>query len=114
MNVRGDESMNENRNVMELIEATVTEAETQSKQRMGRPYGSAYEAWAVLRRQLENAEVGLKDLKKLHGELWESIRDGNGDAEAIEMEQMSIMARELCQASAVLAGEATRAVEELE
>lgn len=106
--------MNENRNVAELVQATVTEAQVQSRERMGRDYASAYEAWAVLRWELENAETGLKKLKKLHGELWEAICDGNGDAEAIEMEQLSGMAREMRQGLAALAGEATRAVEELE
>lgn len=106
--------MNENRNVAELVQAAVTEAQVQSRERMGRDYASVYEAWAVLRQQLENTEAGLKSLKKLHGELWEAIRDGNGDAEAIEVEQLSGMARELCQGLAVLTGEAIRAVEELE
>lgn len=102
-----------NRNIADLTEAAVKEVQVQSREHMGRGYASILEVWAVLRWGLENAEQEMKNIKKLHGELWEAIRNGNADAEAIELEQLAHMLRDFCTSVASLAGEAQRAVEEL-
>ena len=40
-------------NVALLVSQTVTEAQSQSRIKMGRDYASFYEAWAVLRQRIE-------------------------------------------------------------
>ena len=50
-----------------------------SRERMGREYASAYEAWAVLADGLERAKSDMKALEKLHTDLWKATREGNED-----------------------------------
>ena len=66
-------------NVAMLVSQTVTEAQAQSRLKMGRDYASFYEAWAVLRQRIEETKRDAKALEKLHGELWDAIKDGNED-----------------------------------
>lgn len=66
-------------NVALLVSQTVTEAQSQSRIKMGRDYASFYEAWAVLRQRIEETKRDAKALEKLHGELWDAIKDGNED-----------------------------------
>lgn len=84
-------------NVAMLVNQTVTEAQAQSRAKMGRDYASFYEAWAVLRQRIEETKRDAKALEKLHSELWDAI---NASAAA------------LCAAFAGMAAEAQRAVEE--
>ena len=66
-------------NVALLVSQTVTEAQSQSRIKMGRDYASFYEAWAVLRQRIEETKRDAKALEKLHSELWDAIKDGNED-----------------------------------
>ena len=66
-------------NVALLVSQTVTEAQSQSRIKMGRDYASFYEAWAVLRQRIEETKRDAKALERLHGELWDAIKDGNED-----------------------------------
>lgn len=43
-------------NVAMLVSQTVTEAQAQSRLKMGRDYASFYEAWAVLRQRIEETK----------------------------------------------------------
>lgn len=43
-------------NVALLVSQTVTEAQSQSRIKMGRDYASFYEAWAVLRQRIEETK----------------------------------------------------------
>lgn len=61
-------------NVALLVSQTVTEAQSQSRIKMGRDYASFYEAWAVLRQRIEETKRDAKALEKLHGELWDAIK----------------------------------------
>lgn len=72
-------------NVALLVSQTVTEAQSQSRIKMGRAYASFYEAWAVLRQRIEETKRDAKALEKLHGELWDAIKDGNEDEALIEL-----------------------------
>lgn len=72
-------------NVALLVSQTVTEAQSQSRIKMGRDYASFYEAWAVLRQRIEETKRDAKALEKLHSELWDAIKDGNEDEALIEM-----------------------------
>lgn len=63
-------------NVALLVSQTVTEAQSQSRIKMGRDYASFYEAWAVLRQRIEETKRDAKALEKLHSELWDAIKDG--------------------------------------
>lgn len=103
-------------NVALLVSQTVTEAQSQSRIKMGRDYASFYEAWAVLRQRIEETKRDAKALEKLHSELWDAIKDGNEDEaldEAlIEMGAINASAAALCAAFAGMAAEAQRAVEE--
>ena len=45
-------------NVALLVSQTVTEAQSQSRIKMGRDYASFYEAWAVLRQRIEENQEG--------------------------------------------------------
>lgn len=102
-----------NRDMAELVQATVAQAEAQSKLRMGRNYASGYEVWAMLRRQLEDIQQDVKNVAKLHGEMWSAVKDDNLDEVMAEMSCISSSASVLCAALAALAAEAQRAVEEL-
>lgn len=99
-------------NVALLVSQTVTEAQSQSRIKMGRDYASFYEAWAVLRQRIEETKRDAKALEKLHSELWDAIKDGNEDAALIEMGAINASAAALCAAFAGMAAEAQRAVEE--
>lgn len=55
-------------NVALLVSQTVTEAQSQSRIKMGRDYASFYEAWAVLRQRIEETKRDAKALEKLHSE----------------------------------------------
>lgn len=97
-------------NVALLVSQTVTEAQSQSRIKMGRDYASFYEAWAVLRQRIEETKRDAKALEKLHSELRDAIKDGNEDE--IEMGAINASAAALCAAFAGMAAEAQRAVEE--
>lgn len=99
-------------NVAMLVNQTVTEAQAQSRTKMGRDYASFYEAWAVLRQRIEETKRDAKALEKLHGELWDAIKDGNVDEALIEMGAIADSAAALSAAFAGMAAEAQRAVEE--
>lgn len=99
-------------NVAMLVNQTVTEAQEQSRLKMGRNYASFYEAWAVLRQRIEETKRDAKALEKLHSELWDAIKDGNMDEALIEMGAINASAAALCAAFAGMAAEAHRAVEE--
>ena len=99
-------------NVAMLVNQTVTEAQAQSRAKMGRDYASFYEAWAVLRQRIEETKRDAKALEKLHSELWDAIKDGNEDEALIEMGAINASAAALCAAFAGMAEEAQRAVEE--
>lgn len=61
-------------NVALLVSQTVTEAQSQSRIKMGRDYASFYEVWAVLRQRIEETKRDAKALEKLHSELWDAIK----------------------------------------
>ena len=84
-----------------------------SRERMGREYASAYEAWAVLADGLERAKSDMKALEKLHTDLWKATREGNEDEVLIELWQAGSSATLLSAQLAALAAEAQRAAEEL-
>ena len=84
-----------------------------SRERMGREYASAYEAWAVLADGLERAKNDMKALEKLHTDLWKATREGNEDEILIELRQAGSSATLLSAQLAALAAEAQRAAEEL-
>ena len=84
-----------------------------SRERMGREYASAYEAWAVLADGLERAKNDMKALEKLHTDLWKATREGNEDEVLIELRQAGPSATLLSAQLAALAAEAQRAAEEL-
>ena len=84
-----------------------------SRERMGREYASAYEAWAVLADGLERAKSDMKALEKLHTDLWKATREGNEDEVLIELRQAGSSATLLSALLAALAAEAQRAAEEL-
>ncbi len=84
-----------------------------SRERMGREYASAYEAWAVLADGLERAKNDMKALEKLHTDLWKATREGNEDEVLIELRQAGSSATLLSAQPAALAAEAQRAAEEL-
>lgn len=61
-------------NVALLVSQTVTEAQSQSRIKMGRDYASFYEAWAVLRQRIEETKRDAKALEKLHSGRWRNRR----------------------------------------
>ena len=84
-----------------------------SRERMGREYASAYEAWAVLADGLERAKSDMKALEKLHTDLWKATREGNEDEVLIELRQAGSSATLLSAQLAPLPAAAQRAAEEL-
>ena len=96
-----------------LVKKTVDEMATESRNRMKRDYASGYEAWAMLRRQLEQSGADMKTLEKLHGDLWKGVKDDNEDEVLIELRAISNSAMGICAQFAAIAAEAQRAAEEL-
>lgn len=46
----------------------------------GRGFASDQEAWAELKKRMENIASNTKDTEKVLKEMWDSVKDGNGDA----------------------------------
>lgn len=65
----------------------------------GRGFASDQEGWAELKVRQEVLADRIKDLQKLHKEMWDSIKDNNGDA-------FCALANEMDRAAGILAEEA--------
>ena len=46
----------------------------------GRGFASDREAWAELKCRIETAATAAKGIDKLHKEMWDAVKDRNGDA----------------------------------
>lgn len=68
----------------------------------GRGFASDSETWAELRLSLTNLENQTKNIKKVHDEMWDAVKDRNPDA-------FSALCQEFERAAATLSGEWARA-----
>lgn len=68
----------------------------------GRGFASDSETWAELRLSLTNLENQTKNIKKVHDEMWDAVKDRNQDA-------FSALCQEFERAAATLSGEWARA-----
>ena len=60
----------------------------------GRGFASDQEAWAELKKRMENLAANTKDAEKVLKEMWDAVKDGNGDAFsalAHEMERAAML-----------------------
>lgn len=75
------------------------------EERGGRGFASDREAWAELALKMETLEARLKDLRKVHKEMWDAVREDNGDAFCAlssELERAAGIMAEECAVTSVL------------
>lgn len=75
----------------------------------GRGYASAHEAWAAIRQLTE--KVGIKELSKLEGDIWNAAKEGNSDAYTAYLDALQRLAIQNAWDMLVLAGKARLAIE---
>lgn len=80
---------------------------------MGRNYASVYEAWAVMRRQLEDIQLAVKRVAEMHGGVWDAVKRGDMDEAKAEMPRIDLAASMLCTEMAWMAAIARQAAKEL-
>ena len=76
-------------NLMDAVLAAKDYYEGELIHERGRGYSSDAEAWAELKKQLELLNEGMKDVLKIHKEMWDGLRDGNDDAVSAFCGQMA-------------------------
>lgn len=62
------------------IHAAIDAAQGGILEERGRGFASDREAWAELKDRIEVAVSTAKSIEKLHKEMWDAIKDQNGDA----------------------------------
>lgn len=77
----------------------------------GRGFASDREAWAELKVRLEAASAAAKNVDKLHKEMWDEVKSGNGDAVCALEQELSRAAERIAQAWVDVAAMARIAVE---
>lgn len=66
--------------LMGNLQAAIAEALAGTMEERGRGFASDREAWAELKEHLEKAQSMSKDTEKVHKEMWDAVKDHNGDA----------------------------------
>ncbi len=85
----------------------------EEKERMGREYASAHEAYARLLELNEQAKKEGKSADELLKDIWSAVKDRNDDEIHIELRQLGNAMIGVCMTYALMAAEAHRAAEEL-
>ena len=80
------------------LQAAVTEALTGTLRERGRGFASDREAWAELKECIERTKQMHSSLEKVHKEMWDAVKERNGDA-------FTALAQELERSAARLAEE---------
>ena len=80
------------------LQAAVTEALTGTLRERGRGFASDREAWAELKECIERTKQMHSSLEKVHKEMWDAVKERNGDA-------FTAIAQELERSAARLAEE---------
>ena len=62
------------------LQAAMAEMLEGVMQERGRGFASDREAWAELKERLENIAAATKNIEKVHKEMWDAVKDHNGDA----------------------------------
>lgn len=62
------------------IHAAIDAAQDGILEERGRGFASDREAWAELKDKIETAATSAKSIEKLHKEMWDAVKDKNGDA----------------------------------
>lgn len=62
------------------IHAAIDAAQGGLLEERGRGFASDREAWAELKWKIETAVTEAKSIEKLHKEMWDAVKDKNGDA----------------------------------
>lgn len=78
--------------------AAITETMTGTLRERGRGFASDREAWAELKECIERTKQMHSSLEKVHKEMWDAVKDRNGDA-------FTALAQELERSAARLAEE---------
>ena len=84
------------------VEATRADALLGILKERGRGFASDSETWAELRLSLTLLKKQTSDIEKVHNEMWEAMKDGNGDA-------FSALCQEFERSAARLSGDWVRA-----
>lgn len=66
--------------LMGNMQATSAELLSGIMDERGRGFASDWEAWAQLKENIENAESRLKAIKDAHKDMWNAVKEHNGDA----------------------------------
>ena len=80
------------------MQAALTEMLDGVMEERGRGFASDREAWAELKERLEVAVSAAKSVEKVHKEMWDAVKDKNGDA-------FCALAQEIERAAAMIAME---------
>lgn len=67
-------------NLMGVVDAGKNGYEAEYLIERGRGYSSDAESWAELKKQLELLSEGMKDVLKVHKEMWDAAKESNDDA----------------------------------
>ena len=66
--------------LMGNLQAAIAEALDGTMKERGRGFASDREAWAELKEHTEKAKSMQSDIEKVHKEMWDAVKDHNGDA----------------------------------
>lgn len=66
--------------MMGNLQAAIAEMLTGVMEERGRGFASDREAWAELKERIEITKSMANSLEKLHKEMWDAVKDHNGDA----------------------------------
>ena len=73
-------NLSANAQLLGNLEHTTAELLEGMTEERGRGFASDNESWAALKGYLERAEKMRKDIEKVHKEMWDAVKDHNGDA----------------------------------
>lgn len=62
------------------LQAAAAEMLHDTMEERGRGFASDREAWAELKERMENTAAAVKNIEKIHKEMWDAVKDHNGDA----------------------------------
>ena len=98
---------------IEKLEMLVEACRNDIDNEMQRPFASDYEAWAEVKHKLEEVKGGLKTMEALHKDMWDAVKDRNGEEVCVELGAMADKAREMARLCGTIAAAAEKAAAEV-
>ena len=98
--------------VSTLVLQAVLQAQEDETKKMQRKFGSDHEAWSVLKEHAERASKASEPIAKLHKEMWDAVKDHNGDQALADLQAMKNSAVQTAMEWIRFAAQAARAIED--